>query len=95
MDRGSGYWSRVLAHTSSKLTLNPLLGTSKLWRHDSRSPGTTSLRLSARVVEDGGAVPIVGAHVYARAGCQLSISLHPIYVVLDRLRTQQSSTGNE
>lgn len=26
----------------------------------------TSLRLSARVVEDGGAVPIVGAHVYAR-----------------------------
>ena len=25
----------------------------------------TSLRLSARVVEDGGAVPIVGAHVYA------------------------------
>ena len=26
----------------------------------------TSLRLSARVVEEGGAVPIVGAHVYAR-----------------------------
>ena len=26
----------------------------------------TSLRLSARVVEDGGAVPVVGAHVYAR-----------------------------